>query len=322
MQKISTQRDNCPQNNRTESEGYVGAQSYISAGYKYAVDLDLEQFFDTVNQSKLIELLSHKIRDGRVISLIHKYLRAGVICGQKIDASEHGVPQGSPLSPLLSNIMLNELDKELSRRGHHFVRYADDCMIFCKSKRAAERIRTHIIRYIEQVLYLKVNQEKTKVGYVRGMRFLGYSFYVHKGECRLSLHPKSYSKLRSKLKELTGRSNGMGYAKRKQELHKFIHGWIEYFKHADMKSRLSQIDEWLRRRIRMCIWKLWKRPKTRFKNLLRCGLDKEVAYMCANNSKGYWYMSNTLNLNQAMSIEKLRRAGYPCMMDYYRKVAS
>lgn len=298
------------------------AQSYITAGYKYAVDLDLEQFFDTVNQSKLIELLSHRIRDGRVISLIHKYLRSGVMCGQDIETSERGVPQGSPLSPLLSNIMLNELDKELSRRGHHFVRYADDCMIFCKSKRAAERIRTHIIRYIEQILYLKVNQAKTKVGYVSGMRFLGHSFYVRKGECRLSVHPKSYQKLRSKLKSLTRRSNGMGYSKRKEALHKFIRGWIEYFKYADMKSRLSRIDEWLRRRIRMCIWKSWKRIKTRFKNLLRCGLKKEIAYMCANNSKGYWYMSSTLNLQQAMSIEKLRRAGYPCMMDYYRKVAS
>ena len=298
------------------------AQIYITSGNKYAVDLDLEQFFDTVNQSKLIELLSRKIQDGRVISLIHKYLRAGVMNGGNFETSKQGVPQGCPLSPLLSNIMLNELDRELSRRGHHFVRYADDCMIFCKSKRAAERIRTHIIRYIEQVLYLKVNQAKTKVGYVQGMRFLGYSFYVWKGECRLSLHPKSYQKLRSKLKELTGRSNGMGYSKRKEELRKFIQGWIEYFKHADMKSRLSQIDEWLRRRIRMCIWKLWKRPKTRFKNLLRCGLSKEVAYMCANNSKGYWYMSSTLNLKQAMSIEKLKRAGYPCMMDYYRKIAS
>jgi hypothetical protein len=195
-------------------------------------------------------------------------------------------------------------------------------MIFCKSKRAAERVRTHIIRYIEQVLFLKVNEEKTKVGYVRGMRFLGYSFYVSKGECRLSVHPKSYKTLRSKLKELTGRSNGMGNARRKQSLARFIRGWVEYFKLADMKNRLSEIDEWLRRRIRMCIWKSWKRIKTRFKNLLRCGLEKEIAYMCSNNSKGYWYLSNTLNLKQAINNANLKRAGYPNMLDYYRKIAS
>jgi group II intron reverse transcriptase/maturase len=307
---------------RSAHQALRKAQSYITKGYKYAVDLDLAQFFDTVNQSRLIEILSRKIKDGRVISLIHKYLRAGVMNGNIFEESRQGVPQGSPLSPLLSNIMLNEMDKELHQRGHNFVRYADDCMIFCKSKRAAERVCTHIIRYIEQNLLLKVNRDKTKVGYVGGMRFLGYSFYVIKGECRLCVHPKSYKKLRLKLKELTGRSNGMGYERRKQTLTLFIRGWVEYFKIADMKSRLSEIDEWLRRRLRMCIWKSWKRIKTRFKNLLRCGLKRDIAYMCANNSKGYWYISGTSNLNQAITNEKLRRAGYPNMLDYYRKIAS
>ena len=215
----------------------------------------MEKFFDTVSHSRLIELLSKKIKDGRVISLIHKYLLAGVQIGSCFEETHEGVPQGGPLSPLLSNIMLNELDKELDRRGHPFVRYADDCMIFSKSKRAAGRTKESITRFIEEVLYLRVNRVKTKFGYVRGMKFLGYSFYIHSGECRLSVHLKSYDKFETKLKELTGRSNGMGYVKRKESLRNFIMGWLEYFKLADMKSKLRDIDTWYRRRLRMCIWK-------------------------------------------------------------------
>jgi RNA-directed DNA polymerase len=161
------------------------AQSYITSGCKYAVDLDLEKFFDTVNHGELIEVLSRTIRDGRVLSLIHKYLLSGVLINGEYEASSQGIPQGGSLSPLLSNILLNELDKELCKRGHNFVRYADDCMMFCTSKRAARRVKGSIIRFIETVLHLKVNTEKTSVGYVRGMKFLGYSFYVNKGEYRL-----------------------------------------------------------------------------------------------------------------------------------------
>ena len=181
------------------------AQAYVTSGYKYAVDLDLEKFFDRVNHSRLIELLSRRIQDGRVVSLIHKYLHACVQTGNKFEDSFSGVPQGGPLSPLLSNVMLNELDKELERRGHPFVRYADDCLIFCKSRRAAERTKESTIRFIEEILFLQVNKEKTSVGYVRGMKFLGYSFYVKSGEYRLSVHPKNYTKLKTRLKELTGR---------------------------------------------------------------------------------------------------------------------
>ena len=189
------------------------AKKTISDGYHYVVDLDLERFFDTVNHSKLIEILNRTIKDGRVISLIHKYLKSGVLVRGMFQSSEEGTPQGGPLSPLLSNIMLHELDKELERRNHPFVRYADDALIFCKSKRAANRVRKSISLFIENRLYLKVNQEKTMVSYVQGIKYLGYSFRVPKGKCSLTVHPKSKTKMKSKLKELTQRSNGWGYEK-------------------------------------------------------------------------------------------------------------
>jgi group II intron reverse transcriptase/maturase len=171
-------------------------QQYITDGYSYAVDMDFEKFFDTVSHSKLIEVLSRTIKDGRVISLIHKYLNAGVVNEARYEPSEEGVPQGGPLSPLLSNIMLNELDKELTRRGHKFARYADDVMILCRSERGADRTLRSIISFIEEKLFLRVNREKTKVAHIREVKFLGYSFYRYKGEGRLRIHPKSMQKMR------------------------------------------------------------------------------------------------------------------------------
>jgi group II intron reverse transcriptase/maturase len=296
------------------------AQSIINDGYRYAVDIDLEKFFDTVNQSRLIEILSRRIKDGRVISLIHKYLRSGVMVGCRHEISDTGVPQGSPLSPLLGNIMLDELDKELERRGHPFVRYADDGLIFCRSARAAARVQSSITRFIEDRLYLRVNREKTQSGEVRGMKFLGYSFYYRKGECRLCVHSKSSDKMKVRLKELTSRSNGMGYENRKTALKQFIRGWVEYFKFADMKSFLGRTDEWLRRRIRMCLWKSWKNIKTRFKNLIRCGINKHKAWQFANTRKGYWHTANSPILSTSISNDNLRKAGYVFLSDVYVKL--
>lgn len=305
---------------RSAHQALLRAQSYISNGYKYSVDLDLEKFFDTVNHSKLIEILSRTVKDGRVVSLIHKYLLCGVMVGDYYESCIQGTVQGGPLSPLLSNVMLHELDTELESRGHKFVRYADDCMIFCKSKRSALRVKKSITIFIEKHLFLKVNQDKTSVGYVRGMKFLGYSFYVHKGECRLSVHPKSYLKLKTRLKELTVRSNGMGYDKRKAKLHLLIRGWIEYFQVADMQSYLKRIDEWLRRRIRMCVWKCWKKVKTKFVNLQKCGISKFYAWQHANTRLGYWSIAGSRILTSALNNDKLKQAGYPTLMGYYSKL--
>jgi hypothetical protein len=231
-----------------------------------------------------------------------------------------GVPQGGPLSPLLSNIMLNELDKELERRGHRYVRYADDLVILCKSKRSAERTLTNIVPYIENKLFLKVNREKTKVAYVRDIKFLGYSFYVYKGEGRLRVHPKSIAKMKERIRTLTSRSNGWGYARRKEALRQFITGWVNYFILADMKSLLERVDEWYRRRLRMVIWKLWKRTRTRERYLLKLGINKYKAWEWANTRKGYWHTANSFILSRSITCDRLRHAGYVFFLDYYGSV--
>lgn len=204
-------------------------QRNVNDGYVYVVDMDLEKFFDTVCQSKLIEVLSRTIKDGRVISLIHKYLNAGMVQNGLFERTEVGVPQGGPLSPLLSNIMLNELVKELTRRSHRFIRYADDCMIFCKSRKSAERTLENIVPFIEGKLFLKVNREKTKVAHISKVKYLGYAFYRYKGECRFRVHPKSVAKMKRRITELTARSNGWGNEYRFMKLGQFIKGWVNYF---------------------------------------------------------------------------------------------
>lgn len=295
-------------------------ERHLNEGYHYVVDLDLEKFFDTVNHSRLIELISRKVKDPRVISLIHKYLIAGVVVGNKFEESVLGVPQGGPLSPLLSNIMLDELDKELARRGNRFVRYADDCLIFCKSKRACLRVKESITKFIENVLYLRVNKEKTTVGYVKGKKFLGYSFYnKSKGKWGLCVHPKSYSKLKDRLKEITNRSNGMGYEKTKELLRYYIQGWVSYFKLADMSVKIKRIDEWLRFRIRMLIWKSWKKISTKYNNLRKVGVKDNQAYQWANTRKSYCRTSLSPILKTSLTTKILRKAGYTFLNDIYLK---
>jgi RNA-directed DNA polymerase len=302
---------------RSAHDALKGCQTKITEGYRWVVDIDLERYFDTVNQSKLIQLLSETIKDGRVISLIHKFLRAGVMVGGMFEDSPEGVPQGGPLSPLLGNIMLNECDHELERRGHRFVRYADDLMIFCKSRKAATRTLNHILPYIEGKLFLKVNREKTQIAYVNEVKYLGYGFYIHKGEGRLRIHPKSVQKFKDKIREVTGRSNGMGTLARKTRLNQTIRGWINYFKLADAKKLLQRLDEWIRSRIRMVIWKRWKKVRTRFENLKRLGIKEEQAWMWANTRKGYWRTAHSPILLIALSNERLKRAGYLSLMECY-----
>ena len=290
-------------------------QKNVNDGYVYVVDMDLEKFFDTVCQSKLVEVLSRTIKDGRVVSLIHRYLNAGVIANGMFERTEIGMPQGGPLSPLLSNIMLNELDKELERRGHRFVRYADDCMIFCKSKKSAERTLENIIPFIEEKLFLRVNRKKTEVAHISKVKYLGYSFYRYKGKCRFRVHPKSVTKMKNKIRELTDRNNGMSNAKREEKYQQFVRGWVNYFKLADMKGLLTRADEWARRRIRAVYWKQWKRVRTRYRILRKLKLEHWQAIKLANSRCGYWRMAEMLNTVFTKKI--IAKLGYTSMLDYY-----
>ena len=230
------------------------------------------------------------------------------------------MPQGGPLSPLLSNIMLNELDKELMRRGHRFVRYADDCMIFCKSRKSAERTLKNITPFIEGKLFLKVNREKTCVSHASKVKYLGYSFYNYRGKCRFRVHPKSVTKMKKKIRELTNRSNGWGNEYRALKLTQFIRGWVNYFGMADMKKLLKETDEWLRHKIRAIYWKQWKKVKTKFRELKKLGVDKEKAWICANMRNGNWYCSGYFVLQTAFNNKKLRELGYPTFTEFYSKI--
>ena len=306
---------------RSAHDALRKCRDYLEAGKVWTVDMDLEKFFDTVNQPKLMEILARDIKDGRVLSLIHKYLRAGAVEWGRFEDTEIGVPQGGPLSPLLGNIMLNELDHELERRGHKFVRYADDMVIFCGSKASAEQTLEHIIPYIEGKLFLKVNREKTVVAYAGKIKFLGYGFYKSQRGFRLRVHKKAQAKMRTRIKELTSRRYVNEYEGWKKSLKQFITGWVNYYKLADIKSLLLSTDEWMRRRTRMVFWKKWKRVRTRYRNLRKLGTSERNAGILANTRKGYWRTASSPILQGALSNGRLERAGFLSLSAYYKSVA-
>ena len=305
---------------RSAHDAMRKCKEYANEGYTYVVDMDLEKFFDTVNQSKMIELLSRTIKDGRVVSLIHKYLQAGAMNKGKFEETELGLVQGGNISPLCSNIMLNELDRELERREIRFVRYADDMLLFAKTKRSAERMLKHILPYIEGKLRLKVNREKTVVAYIGKIRFLGYGFYPSKDGIKLRIHAKSVSKMKARVKELTARSNGFGYELLKLKLKQYITGWINYFKLADMRKMLEGTDQWLRRRLRMYIWKRWKRVRTRYTMLRKLGHNHNTAFKFACTRKGYWRIAKSPILNTSLTDSRLKQAGYTFFSEHYKTV--
>ena len=294
-------------------------REYAGEGYVYAVNMDLQPCFDTVSHSKPIEVMSRTVKDGWVIPLIHKYLRAGVMEDGAFQPTEEGVPQGGPLSPLCGNIMLNGLDRELERRGHKFVRYADDCMIMCRSKKSAERTLENIVPFITGKLFLKVNLQKTTVGHISKVKYLGYGFYRHKGKCRMRVHPKSETKMKNRLRELTVRGNRWSSPEREKKLNDYVRGWINYYKYADMKSLIERTDEWLRRRIRAVYWKQWKRVRTRYKMLRALRLPEWKVHEMANCRKGTWRAAGMLNsvLTKTIIVDRL---GYPSMSAHYLKV--
>lgn len=303
--------------NRSCHDAILKAKEIMNKGYKWVVDLDLEKFFDTVNQDLLISIIRRTVNEDKVVSLIRKYLQAGVLVNGVFEKTKKGTPQGGNISPILSNIMLNELDKELERRGLQFVRYADDCVIFTKSKKAAERVMESITKFIETKLRLKVNRTKSKVDRPWRIKYLGFSFYQSKGKIEIRVHPKSIEKFKDKIRTITSRSNAMSMETRYLKLRQVIRGWVNYFKIANMSRIAQKLDEWIRRRIRMCYWKQWKKIKTKHDNLVKLGIDKQKAWEYANTRKSYWRISSTPFLHQALNNKTLEKLGYTSVSSVY-----
>ena len=246
-------------------------------------------------------LVSKKIHDRRVLKLIRQFLEAGIMDKGVFEQSREGTPQGGPLSPLLSNIMLDELDRELERRGHRFCRYADDCNIYVRSKRSAERVMSSISKFIEEELMLKVNQTKSEVGSPKQRKFLGFSFYQNKKLVAVRIHQKSLARIKDKVRKLTSRGNAMSMEQRIVKLSHLITGWTSYFRLANMKSHCQELDEWMRRRLRMCHWKDWKKISAKYNNLVRLGIDKAKAWEFANTRKGYWRIAHSPILQRTLT---------------------
>ena len=307
--------------NRSCEQAVIRALEYLNDGYEWIVDIDLEKFFDTVNQDKLITIIGKTITDGDVVSLIRKYLSAGVMEKGIVKATTVGTPQGGNLSPLLSNIMLNELDKELDVRGLNFVRYADDCIILVKSEKAANRVLASITKFIEKKLGLKVNAEKSKVTRPTQTKYLGFSFWKSpKGQWKPKPHLKSYQKLVRKLKQLTDRSWSISLDNRIKKINYVVRGWVNYFRIANMKNKITKIDEHLRVRVRVIIWKQWKKIRKKCESLQKLGVPFEIAFNCANTRKGYYQICKTRYIQFAINNERLRKRGLVFLLDQYEKV--
>lgn len=307
--------------NRTCEMAIIKLLEYFNDGYTWIVDIDLQKFFDTVCHDKLISIIMKTIHEGELVSLIRKYLVSGVMENGVISQTKVGTPQGGNLSPLLSNIMLNELDKELDVRGLRYTRYADDCIIVVKSEKAANRVMESITRFIEKKLGLKVNAEKSKVARPNQIKYLGFGFYFTKtGIIKPKPHLKSIQKFKRKLKQLTKRSWSIALDERIPKLNQVIRGWINYFRISDMKVYMKNTSEHLRRRIRCIIWKQWKTCEHRYKSLLKLGVSREKARRASYSRASYWHNSMSIILSVAISNERLKRKGLVSPLDHYLKV--
>lgn len=284
---------------RSAHDAIREAKGHIKEGYRWVVDMDLEKFFDKVNHDRLMSTLAKKISDKPLLKLIRRYLQSGVMINGVVYDTDEGTPQGGPLSPLLSNIVLDELDKELEKRGHKFVRYADDCNIYVKTKRAGERVMANIKTFIEKTLRLKINEKKSAVARPWQRKFLGFSFTSRK-EPQVRIAKESIKRMKNKIRELTARKKPFPMEYRIQQLNQYLIGWCGYFALADTKSIFESLDGWIRRRLRMCLWKNWKKPRTKVRNLIRLGVPDWKAYEWGNTRKSYWRISKSPILHRTL----------------------
>jgi len=283
---------------RSAHDAVRRAHLYVKAGRRWVVDIDLEKFFDRVNHDVLMSRVARKVKDKRVLRLIRRYLEAGILEGGVVSPRTEGTPQGGPLSPLLSNILLDDLDKELERRGHWFCRYADDCNIYVKSERAGERVLSSITQFLQDRLKLKVNHDKSAVDRPWKRKFLGYSMTSHR-EPQLKVAPASIKRLKDKLRELFRQGRGRNLNRFVESLTPILRGWVNYFRLTDVKGIFRELDGWIRRKLRCILWRQWKKPKTRARNLMKRGIDENRVWMSAANQRGAWWNSGASHMNRA-----------------------
>ena len=295
------------------------ALELLNQGYEWIIDLDLEKFFDNVPQDKLIRLVDNMVNDSDITALIHKYLKAGVLINGEFEETTIGTPQGGNLSPLLSNIYLNELDKELERRGLHFARYADDCVIFVKTENAAKRVMFHIVKFIETKLKLKVNAEKTHITKPNNLKYLGFSFWKDKEKWKSMPHQESFKKLFLKLKNLVKRSWSIDLTYRIKKINEVLRGWINYYRQSSMKMKITKIGKWLRNAIRVVIWKQWKVPNKQIPSLVKLGINEEEAKGLTFCRRGYQFIAHSCVVHRAISNSRLKRRGLLDPLEYYLK---
>jgi group II intron reverse transcriptase/maturase len=293
------------------------AQAYVQDGYDWVVDIDLEKFFDRVNHDMLMARVARVVKDKRVLKLIRTYLESGVMVNGVVMDTEEGTPQGGPLSPLLSNIMLDDLDKELEKRGHKFVRYADDCNIYVKTERAGKRVMDSVSQFLEGKLKLKVNRQKSKVNRASKVKFLGFSFYKYRGEVRIRVATKTLQRFRDRMRRMTRRTRSGKMEEVIREVNQYMRGWIGYFRLADTPSVFEELDGWIRRRLRQMVWKRWKRGRTRYRELVALGVPRERAALGAVG-KSPWRMSKTPVVNEALNNAHWRKLGLESIGQRYR----
>jgi len=296
---------------RSAHQAIAQAQSYLATGYEYVVDIDLEKFFDQVHHDRLLSKLMKEIEDKRVIKLIRSYLNAGVMTGGLISPTTEGVPQGSPLSPFLSNVVLDELDKELEARGHKHARYGDDCNIYVKSKRAGERVKESITRFIEKRLKLRVNEDKSAVDLPRRRKFLGFTFTGGKEPNRRQIAPESIARFKVRVRQLTRRNRSISMEERIDRLSKYLKGWLGYFGYCETSSILKALDGWIRRRLRCIYWKQWKTFRKRRAELIKRGIKETDAVWTAMSPRGPWKLSQVPQVRIALRIKYFDEIGLP-----------
>ena len=305
--------------NRNAHQAVMQAQSYLNGGKVWVIEIDLEKFFDKVSHDRLMYRLSRRIADKAILRFIRKYLTSGILEGGMVSQRTEGTPQGSPLSPLLSNIVLDELDKELERRGHTYVRYADDCSIYMQSEKSAKRVAESIIKYIEEKLLLKVNREKTKISTPTESTLLGFSFFRKGNAWEIRIAEKSVGRITKKVKDITSRSNGLSEKERIGKIQSMIEGWVNYFVIAKAKRVMKGLDELARTRLRICQWKAWKRPRTRVKQLLKLGVSRQKSYEWGNSSKGYCRVAHSPILQTTLNNRYFGRQGYKGFYNVYHQ---